>query len=97
MKKKERENGERGEDRVLLLLTHIEQRLQHQSAITPTSLRDPQSATQPPLQSELRCAASLSGNNPTSAIPCQHCNDITSEAQGPPISIEALEDKASVL
>ncbi|TNN25890.1 hypothetical protein EYF80_063974 [Liparis tanakae] len=28
-----KKNGERGEDRVLLLLTHIEQRPQHQSAI----------------------------------------------------------------
>lgn len=77
---------------MLLLLTHIEQRLQHQSAIAPASLRDSRSATQPPLQPELHCAASLSGNNPTSATPCQHCNDITSEAQVAPVIIAALED-----
>lgn len=77
--------GKRGEDRALLLVTHIELCLQHQNAIAPTSLRDPRSATQPPLQSELRCAASLSGNNPTSATPCQYCNDITSEALVPPM------------
>lgn len=88
------EEREWGEDRVLPLLTHIEQRLQHQSAIAPASLRDPRSATQPPLQPELHCAASLSGNNPTSATPCQHCNDITSEAQVPPVTIAALQDKA---
>lgn len=81
MRKREREWGE---DRVLPLLTHIEQCLQHQSAIAPASLRDPRSATQPPPQPERHCAALLSGNNPTSATPCQQCNDITSEAQVPP-------------
>lgn len=39
----------RRRQRTLLLLTHIDQRLQHQSAIAPASLRDPPSAAQPPL------------------------------------------------
>lgn len=68
--------------RVLLFLTHIEQRLQHQSAIAPASPRDPRSAAQLPLQSELQCAATAQWqHNPTSATLCQQCNDITSEAQ----------------
>lgn len=81
---------------MLPLLTHIEQRLQHQSAIAPASPRDPRSATQPPLQPPLHCAAPFGGNNPTSATPCQHCNDIISEAQVQPMILAALEDKASM-
>lgn len=54
----------RGEDRVLLFLTHIEQCLQHRSAIAPASLRDPRSAAQLPLQSELQCAATAQWQQP---------------------------------
>lgn len=65
----------------------------------PSSLpRVPRSATQPPLQSvwATLCSTALHfGNNPTSATPCQHCNDITSEAQASPVFKAVLADKAS--
>lgn len=93
-RKRERE---RGENIGLPLLTHIEQRLQHQSAIAPASRRDPRSATQPPLQPELHCAASLgNSDNPASATPCQRCNDITCQAQVINATTAAVDGKAGV-
>lgn len=56
--KEERKQGE-------CCLTHIEQRLQHQSGMAPTALRNPQSGTRPPLQPALRRATPLGGNNRT--------------------------------
>lgn len=95
-KKGDKERGGHGEDKSSCFsLTHIEQRLQHQSAIAPpSSPRDPL-ISNAAANTVWAYAALLFGNNPTSATPCQHCNDITSEALASPVFKAVLADKAN--